>query len=169
MDSHKFPRLINSGLMALYGHSNLHLIINLSLNVLNFIFLSCATILLFSWSNFPLLVIRLCEISVAQYYRSVTSAKIPGAPTDKSSEQTQENDSAYCSSDEDTLTALEECDGSSAIGCVVGWREDPAIFSDCLKNLKKSDCISGIVVGIAGDSAEDREMMHICREVCLHF
>lgn len=134
-----FLQYTNHGVMADDTHSKLHLVINLGLNILNFIFLACASILLFSWSNFPLLIIRLCEISVAQYYRSVTS-------------------------DEDTIV-LEENDSPSTIGCVVGWREDPGLFGDCLRRLKKSDYIFAIVVGIDGDSDEDLEMEQICREV----
>jgi hypothetical protein len=76
-----------------------------------------------------------CEICLDQYYRSVTSEE---TQTNKSLDQAHENDSTYYSSDEDILTALEEHDGgASTIGCVVGWPEDPGLFGDCLRNMKK--------------------------------
>ena len=53
-----------------------------------------------------------------------------------------------------------------AVACVVGYRENPYVFSSCLRSYISSP-IDVIVVGIDGNEADDQKMVHIFKEVSI--
>jgi hyaluronan synthase len=49
---------------------------------------------------------------------------------------------------------------------IVGYREEPGLFTKCLQSYRSSPGLEIMLVGIDGDQAEDMEMVRIAGEVC---
>lgn len=54
------------------------------------------------------------------------------------------------------------------IAAVVGWREDPALFTRALGSYKAAECCTFMLVGIDGDEAEDQDMVDVFNKVCYY-
>ena len=63
----------------------------------------------------------------------------------------------------DTHLRSTEC-----VGSVVGYREDPGIYSNCLKSyVENCDyCMRVLVLGVDGNQAEDLSMIEVAEKVC---
>lgn len=132
----------------------------LLLNVLDFILLTIAVLLLFSWSNWPLLITRICEILVAERYRWKTSKFIRTRTAPGSASSDKKVDLA-----DSQVHCCDNVMEMPVISCVVGWREEVDLFTACLLSLRKTRCVSGFVVGIDGDSDDDLGMLDVVKQV----
>lgn len=68
-----------------------------------------------------------------------------------------------CRVEEDTAKAPK----APTIGClaaVVGWREDPGLFTRALESYKTTGCVF-LLLGIDGDEAPDQDMVNIFNQV----
>jgi hyaluronan synthase len=54
------------------------------------------------------------------------------------------------------------------MAAVVGWREDPALFTRALESYKRTRGCVFLLVGIDGDEAEDRDMIDVFNMVRRH-
>ena len=62
-------------------------------------------------------------------------------------------------------TARLEC-----VAAVVGWREDPSLYSRALESYKSSRTCLFLLAGIDGDETQDQDMVTVFGKVCvLHF
>lgn len=51
------------------------------------------------------------------------------------------------------------------MAAVVGWREDPGLFTRALDSYKSAKCCKFLLVGIDGDEAEDMDMVNVFNQV----
>lgn len=56
--------------------------------------------------------------------------------------------------------------GLNCMAAVVGWREDPALFTRALESYKFASSCAFLLVGIDGDETEDQEMVNVFNKVC---
>lgn len=61
------------------------------------------------------------------------------------------------------VRATSSCDSMAAI---VGWREDPELWTKCLESYKTATGWRFLLAGIDGDDAEDQDMVEIFKKVC---
>ncbi|POS74039.1 hypothetical protein DHEL01_v207566 [Diaporthe helianthi] len=61
--------------------------------------------------------------------------------------------------------ARHEAASSEAIAAIVGWREDPALWTRCLESYKTAVGCKFVVAGIDGHDSDDSEMIDIFKEV----
>ena len=59
-------------------------------------------------------------------------------------------------------TAKLEC-----VAAVVGWREDPLLYSRALESYKSSRTCSFLLAGIDGDETQDEDMVTVFSKVCV--
>ncbi|KAG8162273.1 hypothetical protein KVR01_008038 [Diaporthe batatas] len=64
-----------------------------------------------------------------------------------------------------TASAQREAASSEAIAAVVGWREDPALWTRCLESYKKAVGCKFLLAGIDGHDPDDMEMVDIFKKV----
>lgn len=60
---------------------------------------------------------------------------------------------------------------SSKLDCmaaVVGWREDPALFTRALESYRMAKACTFLLVGIDGDEEADQDMVDVFHKVCPH-
>jgi hyaluronan synthase len=48
---------------------------------------------------------------------------------------------------------------------VVGWKEEPELFSRALESYREAEGLRFLLVGVDGDSAEDMEMLDVFHKV----
>lgn len=158
--------------MTVLGHNTrTKRVLSSVLNLVDVCLIFGLIVLLFSWTSFPITIIRSIEILVAAYYTFVVVKR--GESTQPKSPLPSRVDSPFNEEDESgqlphggyfekTSASYEEQD---TIGCVVGWREEDQLFRECLLSLRAGACLSTLVVGVDGDSEEDQPMLSIFREV----
>lgn len=54
----------------------------------------------------------------------------------------------------------------ATIAQVVGWKEDPELFSRALASYQTAEGLRFLLVGVDGDLTEDMEMVDVFQKVC---
>ncbi|CAG9992226.1 unnamed protein product [Clonostachys byssicola] len=70
--------------------------------------------------------------------------------------------------DEKSASPVESGSASSRLDClaaIVGWREDPSLFTRALESYRTTQNCAFVLVGIDGNEAEDMDMVHVFNNV----
>lgn len=70
-----------------------------------------------------------------------------------------------------SATALSAQAKSARLDCmaaVVGWREDPSLFTRALESYRMAKACTFLLVGIDGDEGADQDMVNVFHKVCPH-
>ena len=117
-------------------------------------------------SRFPVTLDIIITIALTELNRYVIEGRRmsflgPERRAEQQTSQDKEGREAVHLEDQPVIARLE------CLAAVVGWREDPSLYSRALESYKTSRTCAFLIAGIDGDEIQDQDMVKVFSQVCV--